>query len=238
MKSMLVAEVPETRAATVARALGLRSQPSPAESRPRARQRDHADSIARIVIVSLFSFMAVRIGANFLETGRLTGLLLLASEALVVVLTVFRRAPMAVDRSLRARVLTTLAMMRPPLVAPAVALPLIADAVSASIGAVGLLVVIGGKLSLGRSFGLIPANRGIVSTGLYRLVRHPIYLGYCITHVAFLAANPTIWNLVVLVVADVAQLARAVCEERMLAQDESYRAYLARVRWRVVPGLF
>ena len=43
--------------------------------------------------------MAVRIGADFLETGRLTGLLLLASEALVVVLTVFRRAPVAVDRS-------------------------------------------------------------------------------------------------------------------------------------------
>ena len=238
MKSMLVAEVPETRAATVARTLALHSQPALVEARPSELRRDHADSVARIVIVALFSFMAIRIGANFLETGRLTGLLLLASEALVVVLTVFRRAPMVVDRTLRARLLTTLAMIGPPLVAPVVAVPLVGDTVSASIGAVGLLVVIGGKLSLGRSFGLIPANRGIVSTGLYRLVRHPIYLGYFITHVAFVAANPTFWNFAVLFVSDLAQLARAVCEERTLAQDPAYRDYQARVRWRVVPGLF
>ena len=238
MKSMLVVDVPEARAAAVARTLGLHSQPAPVETRPDTLQRDHADSVARIIIIALFSFMAIRIGANFLETGRLTGLLLLASEALVVVLTVFRRAPMVVDRSLRARVLTTLAMIGPPLVAPAVVAPLIGDTISASIGVVGLLIVIAGKISLGRSFGLIPANRGIVSTGLYRLVRHPIYLGYFITHVAFVAANPTFWNVVVLVVADLAQLARAVCEERTLAQDEAYRAYQTKVRWRVVPGLF
>ena len=30
----------------------------------------------------------------------------------------------------------------------------------------------------------MPANRGIVCTGIYRVVRHPIYLGYSITHVA------------------------------------------------------
>ena len=55
--------------------------------------RDLPDVIARIAIVTLFTLMAVRIGADFLETGRLTGLLLLASETLVVVFTVFRRAP-------------------------------------------------------------------------------------------------------------------------------------------------
>ena len=93
-------------------------------------------------------------------------------------------------------------------------------------------------MSLGRSFGLIPANRGIVSTGLYRLVRHPIYLGYLITHVAFVAANPTLWNLALLLTADIALLARAVCEERTLARDDAYRHYQTRVRWRVVPGLF
>ena len=74
-----------------------------------------------------------------------------------------------------------------------------AEAVTVTISACGLIVVIGGKVSLGRSFGLMPANRGVVSTGLYRLVRHPIYMGYLITHVGFVAANPTIWNLMTLV---------------------------------------
>jgi protein-S-isoprenylcysteine O-methyltransferase Ste14 len=102
----------------------------------------------------------------------------------------------------------------------------------------GLVVVIGGKVSLGRSFGLMPANRGVVSTGLYRLVRHPIYMGYLISHVAFVLANPALWNLIALVTADIALLARAVCEERTLGLDAAYREYRERVRWRVIPGVF
>ena len=201
-------------------------------------QRDLADRVARILIIALFSFMAVRIGADFLATGRLTGPLMLASEALVVIMTVLRRAPAAVDRSIRARTLTTLSLLGPPLVRPSLIAPLAPELLTVGFSAVGLLVVIAGKISLGRSFGLIPANRGIVSTGLYRLVRHPIYLGYLITHVAFVAANPTIWNIAVLVTADIALLARAVCEEGTLARDEAYRRYQTHVRWRVVPGLF
>jgi len=233
MKTAAIAEAAEPLV-SASRGIAL---PQP-QAEAVVRQHDYADSAARMIIVVLFSFMAVRIGAHFLETGRLTGLLLLASEALVVVLTAFRRAPMVVDRSVRARMLTTLAMMGPPLVAPARVTPLMGDMMSAAICAVGLLVVIGGKLSLGRSFGLIPANRGIVSTGLYRVVRHPIYLGYLITHVAFLAANPTVWNMVLLVGADLAQFARAVCEEGTLAKDPAYREYQTRVRWRIVPGIF
>lgn len=182
--------------------------------------------------------MAVRIGADFLATGRLTGLLLLASETLVVVFTVVRRAPSVVDRSLRARLLTAISMMGPPLVRPATVTAMLSEPVTVALSAAGLLVVIGGKMSLGRSFGLMPANRGIVSTGLYRLVRHPIYMGYLITHVGFLAANPTIWNALTLVGADIALMIRATCEEKTLAKDPAYRSYQERVRWRVVPGLF
>jgi len=107
-----------------------------------------------------------------------------------------------------------------------------------ALSAAGLLVVVAGKLSLGRSFGLMPANRGIVSTGLYRWLRHPIYAGYLVTHLAFVAAHATIWNVAVLVVADVALLVRAVIEERTLALDPAYASYQQRVRWRVCPGIF
>jgi protein-S-isoprenylcysteine O-methyltransferase Ste14 len=182
--------------------------------------------------------MAVRIGNDFLATGRLTGLLLLASETLVVVLTVFRRAPSVIDRSLRARLLTAISMMGPPLVRPAAVAALVAESLTVGLSAVGLLVVIAGKMSLGRSFGLMPANRGIVSSGLYKVVRHPIYMGYLITHAGFLAANPTIWNAITLVAADIALMIRATCEEKTLAKDPEYRSYQERVRWRVVPGVF
>lgn len=237
MKSVLVAETAES-AARHGTVVAVDLPEGQVASLTAAERRDLADNAARLVIVLLFSVMVYRIGMNFLETGRLTGLLLLASEALVVVLTVVRRSPVSVDRSVRARVLTTIAMMGPPLVAPAQSAPIAPDTVTLSICAVGLLVVIAGKLSLGRSFGLIPANRGIVSSGLYRVVRHPIYLGYLITHIAFVAAHPTLWNLMLLGIADLAQMARAVCEEQTLAQDERYRAYQTTVRWRVVPGVF
>jgi len=241
MKSVLVAEAAEPRV-TAAGGLGLdidlgrqrASRSDAAEVHP----RDVADTVARVLVIALFSFMAVRIGTDFLATGRLTGLLLLASEALVVVFTVFRRAPAAVDRSMRARVLTTMSLLGPPLVRPSAVTPIAPEVFTVALSALGLLVVIGGKLSLGRSFGLIPANRGIVSTGLYRVVRHPIYLGYLVTHIAFTVANPTMWNVALLVTADIALMARAVCEEQTLAQDDAYCAYQTKVRWRVVPGLF
>lgn len=199
---------------------------------------DAADLAARFVVVVLFTLLAIRIGSDFLQTGRLTGLLLLASETLVVILTVRRRSSSIIDRSPRARVLTALSIMGPFLVRPASAAGLAPEAVTVLLSGVGLSVVIAGKLSLGRSFGLMPANRGIVSSGLYRIVRHPIYLGYLITHIGFAAANPTVWNAVILLGADLALMWRAVCEEQTLQQDPSYREYLQLVRWRVLPGVF
>ena len=201
-------------------------------------RRDLADTIAKVTIVSLFTLMAVRLGVDFLDTGRLTGLLLLASEALVVVLTVLRRAPVAVNRSVRARVLTTMSLLGPLAVDPADLAALAPELLTVGVSAAGLVVVIAGKLSLGRSFGLMPANRGIVCTGLYRMVRHPIYMGYLVTHVAFLAEYPSVWNIAVLVAGDLTLMARAVCEEATLARDAEYREYQTRVRWRIVPGVF
>ena len=203
-----------------------------------AQARYAADLAARALIIVLFSLMAVRFASDFVATGRLTGLFLLASEVLVVMLTLVRRSAVTVDRSIRARVLTTVSMMGPPLLAPAAVMPLAPEAVTVGLSCAGLCVVIAGKITLGRSFALLPANRGVVSNGLYRIVRHPIYMGYLVTHVAFLVASPSLWNIVALLAADAALLARAVCEERTLAQDPEYREYQTRVRWRVAPGLF
>ena len=112
------------------------------------------------------------------------------------------------------------------------------DAATALVSVVGLCIVIAGKVALGRSFGIVPANRGIVAKGPYLLVRHPIYTGYLITHLGFLAAHPTAWNLAVFVIADTALVVRALFEERVLGADEQYRDYCSRVGWHLVPGVF
>jgi protein-S-isoprenylcysteine O-methyltransferase Ste14 len=204
-----------------------------------ARHRDWGELAAKATIVTLFSTMAMRLATDFARTGHATGLLLVASEALVVVLTMFRRSAASVDRSFRARALTLLATFGPPLVRPGAGVsPIAPDVATVLISAVGLMIVIFGKVSLGRSFGLTPANRGVVSSGVYRIVRHPIYLGYLITHVGFVLANPLNWNFVVLAAADLALVVRARVEEETLAKDAAYRDYMQRVRFRLVPGVF
>ena len=205
---------------------------------PRPAVRHELGELAsKIVIVTLFSSMAMRLATDTARTGHVTGLLLLASEALVVALTLVRRPSAIVDRSWSARLLTAFSTFGPPLVHP-VAEAGTPENFTIVITAVGLMVVVLGKLSLGRSFGLTPANRGIVRTGLYRLVRHPIYLGYLITHVGFVIANPSEWNLVLLGIADTALLLRARREEQTLAADPAYCEYMQRVRWRVLPRVF
>jgi protein-S-isoprenylcysteine O-methyltransferase Ste14 len=202
------------------------------------RPLDVRDLAARALLAGLFVALAIRIGADFLRTGRMTGLLLLASESLVVVLTVVRRRTQQVDRRWPVRLVTAVSVAGPPLVEPAVAAAAISDAATALVSACGLLVIVAGKLSLGRSFGLLPANRGVVGGGMYRIVRHPIYAGYLITHVGFLVGHWGVWNAVVLIVGDVAVLVRAIYEERILGQDPAYAAYRERVKWRVLPGVF
>jgi protein-S-isoprenylcysteine O-methyltransferase Ste14 len=95
-----------------------------------------------------------------------------------------------------------------------------------------------GKVALGRSFGIVAANRGVVVGGPYRLVRHPIYLGYLVTHAGFLLSNWSLRNLAVYAAAYIFQVARIFAEERILLVDGRYREYFQSVRYRLIPGLF
>ena len=140
--------------------------------------------------------MAIRLGADFLATGHVTGMLLLASEALWSCLTMVRRSAGVVDRSDAGAGADGVLDVRPAAGAARRPSPRSRRSRDRRDLRDRAVIVIAGKLSLGRSFGLIPANRGVVSTGVYRFVRHPIYLGYLITHVGFVVANPTMWNVV------------------------------------------
>jgi protein-S-isoprenylcysteine O-methyltransferase Ste14 len=91
-------------------------------------------------------------------------------------------------------------------------------------------------LSLGRSFGIRPALRRLVTTGPYRVVRHPIYLAYLIGDVGY---NFQEWNVgtVLLVVCGwLSIFYRLQAEERVLARDPGWSAYVATVPSRLFPG--
>src|SRR6266545_2753956 len=160
------------------------------------------DFTVRLAIGALFAMMTANLLGDFLSTGRVTGLLLVVSESLVVILTIMRRPAALVDRSAAAGVVTLMSLAGPPLLRAAHVTAAMPDIVTACISATGLILVITGKITLGRSFGLVPANRGVVVGGPYVFVRHPIYTGYLIAHFAFLIANPTPLNAIIIGLSD------------------------------------
>ena len=202
------------------------------------RLRIATDLAARALVCVLFTLLSVNLFREWARTGHVTGLLLLASELSVVVLTLVRRRTCIVDRSTLAAVVTAISLVGPPLLRASGEPGLVPDAATAAISGLGLIVVLIGKIALGRSFGLVPANRGVVVAGPYAFVRHPIYAGYLITHVAFLLAHPNALNIAIIAITDTALVLRALVEERVLRADAMYRSYCRRVSWHLVPGLF
>jgi protein-S-isoprenylcysteine O-methyltransferase Ste14 len=65
-----------------------------------------------------------------------------------------------------------------------------AGLISSILAIVGFTVSTLALFDLGSSFGVSPADRGVVRTGLYRYVRHPMYLGYGISEFGFIFLNP------------------------------------------------
>jgi protein-S-isoprenylcysteine O-methyltransferase Ste14/uncharacterized membrane protein (UPF0127 family) len=104
--------------------------------------------------------------------------------------------------------------------------------------AAGLALSVVAVLSLGRSVGVVAADRGVKTNGLYRVVRHPLYAAYLVSYLGYVASYPSLRNCSITLVTFVAMNARAIIEERFLARDAGYRAFLKRTRWRFIPGLY
>lgn len=109
--------------------------------------------------------------------------------------------------------------------------------VSAPLQALALGFVIWGKISLGRSFAILPGNRGVMTGGAYRLVRHPIYAGYLIGHILFLLSAFSFYNFAIYALITFFQVHRIMREEALLAATTEYREYMERVRYRLFYGI-
>lgn len=95
-------------------------------------------------------------------------------------------------------------------------------------------------LSLGRSFAILPAVRGVVRRGPYGLVRHPAYLGETAMIVGCCLAQQPLgwWHFWPMAAVLPAVIARILAEERLLRPAAEYRDYARGVRWRLLPGLW
>jgi protein-S-isoprenylcysteine O-methyltransferase Ste14 len=190
---------------------------------------------ANALVILGFGLLAIASYQKFLENDSLNSIGLVIVNGLFVCMYVTRRDARTISIAPGSWVLALAGTTLPLLMRPTA--PTELAAIGNTLQMFGICLVIAAVVSLRRSFGIVPANRGIRDGGLYRIIRHPLYAAELLALLGFVMANPTVWNALLWMVECALQLFRARAEEKFLSADPTYRAYSDRVRYRLVPGL-
>ena len=220
-------------------ALGARLavDPAPAAA-PKARSARLGTAITNGAVASLFLLFAAVHVRHARVTGQwLTTLPIVAQELLLVLLFLTRRPSTATSDRAFDWAVGIVGTFSPFLLRPALQPGALAW-LGGPLQALGVALSVVALVFLGRSIGVVAANRGVKTAGLYRVVRHPMYAAHLTGCLGYILAHPTAWNGVVVLVLAVALNARAVVEERLLARDPVYRSYLESTRWRLLPLVY
>jgi protein-S-isoprenylcysteine O-methyltransferase Ste14 len=158
---------------------------------------------------------------------------------LMGVLSLVRVPPRSSMVNVRSVLATAAMMIMPALMRPGVLITTgwLAKAAIA-LELIGIALTQVSRIYLGRRFGLLPANRGIVSNGPFRWVRHPIYSGWVVLTIGFLMAYPNGRNFAMFALSIPFLIWRISLEEEHLTEDPEYRAYLEKTPWRLFPGIY
>jgi protein-S-isoprenylcysteine O-methyltransferase Ste14 len=192
-----------------------------------------ADRVERFVLIGLLGLLAYRLVPNLASNP--VSLVYLVSETMLIVMVTFRRTANEISRSSADWAIGFAGTLLPLMVVRSDGAAL---AYGSTLLPLGFGIAVSAQLSLRRSFGIVAANRGVRTGGIYGLVRHPMYLGYFLTHLGFLLSNPVLWNAVVYAIWTACQLYRVRAEERVLSGDTAYAAFASRVRYRLVPFVY
>jgi protein-S-isoprenylcysteine O-methyltransferase Ste14 len=214
------------------------TEPKPSGWRALLRPR-YLDRFEQVAILVLWCWLVYRVvHAVQQHQAPPWALLVLVAETSVLFFTLIRRPTDNISVNWRDWALATTATFLPLLVQTS-------DNGHPSLLTLAVLLIIAGncfqvmaKLFLRRSFGLAPANRGVKVDGPYRLMRHPMYAGYLVIHIGNLILFPLWINVALYGASWAVQIMRLLAEERLLAQDPAYAAYMQKVRWRLLPGVF
>ena len=208
----------------------------------RSRREGAIEWGLRSFAVVAYLLMLLAIFNNWRESGHAYSLLmLLVTEGFTLSLILSARRAVARDAS-PALVLAVIYTSSYFLfLDPGDSIRVIPDSAGATMQGIGLGLTLVSKAQLGRAFGVLPAVRGLVCSGPYRLVRHPIYLGYLIGNIGFLLANASMHNALVLTALGLVHILRIFREEAIFERSDlkpAYDLYCSRVRFRLIPGVF
>jgi protein-S-isoprenylcysteine O-methyltransferase Ste14 len=91
---------------------------------------------------------------------------------------------------------------------------------------------------LGRSFSILPESRKLVTTGPYRVVRHPLYLAEAVATLGVLIEFISPWALLIILTQLALQNVRIHYEEKILRETfPEYKMY-SQVTWRLIPMIY
>jgi protein-S-isoprenylcysteine O-methyltransferase Ste14 len=162
----------------------------------------------------------------------------LAGAVLMGVLSLVRVPPRSSMVNLRSILATAAMMTIPALMRPGISATGLLFDLAIAIELIGIAFTQISRIYLGRRFGLLPANRGIVSGGPFRWMRHPIYSGWLVLTIGFLMAYPTPRNIGMLFLSLPFLVWRMDLEEEHLNEDPEYRAYAAKTPYRLIPRIY
>lgn len=182
--------------------------------------------------------LTARAHAERVLEGHLTSMGFTVEQALLFGMVILRRRTSTTSPRLSDWTVATLGGWLPLAMRPGEPAAAAFEIAGAVVQLIGLALTCGGFLALGRSFGVVAANRGLKVSGMYRIVRHPVYFSHTITLSGFLLANMSLLNVALLLIITVFQVLRIGAEERVLRETSDYESYAARVRWRLLPGVY
>ena len=189
-----------------------------------------------ILLAIFYLAFAFANAKSFIADPRLSVLLIVLMETIAAVFLLIRRDPDETRHSWQTWTTTTFGTLAPTLFRPIEAT---ADLVVGDVLQVGGFVMqIVALLYLSRSFGLLPAYRGIKSSGLYSLVRHPLYTAYVISFIGYWINNQSLANAVVAILGTAFLVMRIHCEEELLLKYSDYTRYATRTPWRLIPAVW
>ncbi len=106
--------------------------------------------------------------------------------------------------------------------------------IGALISTSGIVISMLALIQLRRSFGILVQVRSIIFTGLYKHVRHPMYLGYFLVLIGLSLSAGEFYHFLSVGISMLVFTYRAKLEENKLARySEEYRAYMAKT-----PGIW
>ena len=82
-------------------------------------------------------------------------------------------------------------------------------------------------------------NQKIISTGLYSIVRHPMYLGVLVMWIPIPVALGSYWGLIPMATISIALVLRILNEETVLKRDlPGYKEYCQTTKYRLLPFIW